>query len=274
MIAEQPIFRVHTPGPPLAWYIERCWYYRGPVLRHARERVLPDGAMALIVSLRDEGLRVYDRQRGERSERLDPCAVAGVRSRYAVIDTAGQAPSVGVQFRPGGAGPLLGVPPGELRDAHLPLAALWGAAAGELRERLLLAATPEEAFQVLERTLLVRLARAPAGHPAIAAFLRAPHAGSIRAAAERSGLSHSRFLRLFSAEVGLPPKLFCRIRRFQRSLHALDRPGGDRWADLAVRLGYFDQAHLIHDFRSFAGVSPRAYLARRAAHRNHVALAD
>jgi AraC-like DNA-binding protein len=70
--------------------------------------------------------------------------------------------------------------------------------------------------------------------------------------------------------VGLTPKRYCRVRRFQRALVSAHRPRGVDWARVAVDCGYFDQAHFIHDFKSFAGVTPTAYQAAQTQFQNHV----
>ena len=86
------------------------------------------------------------------------------------------------------------------------------------------------------------------------------------------GLSPRRFIEVFKDEVGLRPKVFCRVRRFQRVLASIHRQESVEWADVAVACGYYDQAHFIHDFRAFSGINPTAYLERRGRHRNHVAM--
>ena len=91
---------------------------------------------------------------------------------------------------------------------------------------------------------------------------------------ERIGLSPRRFIQVFREEVGLTPKLFCRIRRFQEVLGLIGRGQHVEWAEVALACGYFDQAHFIHDFRAFSGLNPKAYLAHRGEHLNHVPLCD
>jgi AraC-like DNA-binding protein len=94
----------------------------------------------------------------------------------------------------------------------------------------------------------------------------------VKEVSERIGLSQRRFIQLFREEVGLTPKLFCRVRRFQEVIRLLGsgrRPG---WAEVALRCGYSDQAHLVHDFREFSGTTPTSYLANRCEHPNHVPL--
>jgi AraC-like DNA-binding protein len=86
-------------------------------------------------------------------------------------------------------------------------------------------------------------------------------------------MSKRRFIQMFDERVGLTPKLFCRVRRFHRALRLIARGGPIKWADLAVDCGYFDQAHFIHDFTDFCGLSPSAYLGLRTEHLNHVRVA-
>ena len=94
----------------------------------------------------------------------------------------------------------------------------------------------------------------------------------VRDVARRVGLSQRRFIQVFAAEVGLTPKLYGRVRRFQRALALVKGVPAPGWAQLAVECGYFDQSHLIHDFRAFAGLTPEEYLRRRSEHvlHNHV----
>jgi transcriptional regulator GlxA family with amidase domain len=158
---------------------------------------------------------------------------------------------------------------------HVGLDALWGrSAAGEMRERLLVAATPEAKVRVLEQALLAAAGGAPERHPAVAFALNAFHSAAetqkIGAVAEQIGLSPRRFIEVFRREVGLSPKLFCRVRRFQKVLRMISAGRVLDWAEIAVTCGYFDQAHFIHDFRAFSGINPSSYLADYIEHLNHV----
>jgi AraC-like DNA-binding protein len=177
---------------------------------------------------------------------------------------------MGVDFRPGGAYPFVGPPGGELRNAHLPLDTLWGIrAVDELRERLMRARTPAERCQILEAALLAQLARPLERHPAVRLALRAfavsPRGPVIAQVADQLALSHVRFIALFRDEVGLSPKQFCRVRRFVRMLQKLRDEEQPDWAQLALACGYYDQAHLTHEFQQFAGVSPGVYFRDRSA---------
>ena len=173
---------------------------------------------------------------------------------------------MGVHFRPGGAFPFLGLSAYELADTHLDLAMLWGGRAGEIRERLACAPSVRERFQILEHALRSRLLAPLEHHPAVSLALRGFRSNHSRAVvrklAREAGLSDRRFIDIFRSEVGLNPKLFNRIERFQRVLERVDRLAQPEWDQLALEHGYFDQSHLIRDFVEFSGFSPADYLRR------------
>ena len=87
------------------------------------------------------------------------------------------------------------------------------------------------------------------------------------------GTSQRTFINTFAREVGMTPKLYSRVRRFNRALRMVHRREDVDWTDVALACGYFDQSHLIRDFRAFAGLSPSSYLALRTEHFNHVPVA-
>src|SRR5262249_35099192 len=156
-------------------------------------------------------------------------------------------------FKPGGAFPFLGLPAGDLANTHVDLETLWGPPAGRLRERLCEARTSAQRFQLLQEALLSRLCHRVEQHYAVSAALEMfgkNQAGPIvRKAAKYLGLSERRFIQVFKAEVGMTPKLFSRIQRFQQTRTFNQQNPWLNWADLALDFGYFDQSHLIREFQ-------------------------
>jgi|SRR5665213_1640212 len=268
----------HVPRPPLSQFVNLLWLYEGYTQPHAKERILPTGEMQIVVNLLEDRTYIYDRDDTDRCQTFRGSVVSGAHSEYQVISTAMQASVVGVHFRPGGAFPFLRMPAGELRDATVSLETLWGVAAVDLRDRLLEAPTPRARLEVLERVLLKDLARGFDAHDAVGfalrRFMAEPHAITIAGVSDQIGLSPKRFIQVFRDETGFTPKVFCRIRRFQQALDLMDGRKSVEWAEVALDCGYFDQAHFIHDFRAFSGISPTSYLANRTQHRNHVPLID
>ncbi|HEV8582860.1 MAG TPA: DUF6597 domain-containing transcriptional factor [Thermoanaerobaculia bacterium] len=270
-------FRTHRPASPLSDFIDYLWLL-SDVPPHAQERILPSGTIELVINLRDDEFRIYDPSRPGQSSRYSGAMVSGTYSGCFVIDAAQHASVIGVHFKPGGAFPFLGAPAGELADLHVDLQALWGRPAVELRERLCAAATPEARFRLLAEALAAQLFRPLEHHGAVAAALdtfgRTAAGAAVGDVTRRVGLSQRRFIQVFKAEVGMRPKLFCRVRRFQLALGLARRTETPDWARLAVDCGYFDQSHLIHDFRTFSGLSPTDYLSQRSERvkENHVPL--
>jgi AraC-like DNA-binding protein len=265
----------YQPAAPLDRFVHVIWCMEQGPTAHPRERLLPDGSVELVINLHEERVPVYTRGNLERCEVFHGSVVCGPHSRFFAIDTASELNVVGVHFKPGGAFPFFKLPSGELHNLHVGLDALWGrAAAGEMRERLLAAATPEARARVLERALLAAAGGVLERHPAVAFALNAFHEAAetrrIGEVTEQIGLSPRRFIEVFRKEVGLSPKLFCRVRRFQKVLRMIAVGRAVDWAEIAVTCGYFDQAHFIHDFQDFSGINPSSYLADHIEHLNHV----
>ena len=265
------LFRSSLPSPPLRDFVFDFWLYDGYTGPHGRERILPSGTIELVINLREDELRIYDAERPARCRRLSGALVSGAYSGFFVSDTVEEASIMGVHFRPGGAFPFLGLPAGELADAHVDLETLWGRrAAVELRERLCAAATPGERFRLLDEALVARLSRPPEHHYAVPAalevFARMDARVTMREMIRRIGLSQRRFIQVFAAEVGMTPKVFSRVQRFHRALALARRDAAPDWARLALDCGYFDQSHLIHDFKVFSGLNPTEFVRQRSEH--------
>jgi len=274
MTAAVPRQAHRVPAPPLDAFVASIWYYENPPVPNALERVLPNGAASLIVNLKEDQTRVYRPGLGYRCETASGAIFCGLSSRYCLIDKAEQECVLGVSFRPGGSLPFFRVPPRETLDVHVSLEALWGRrGAARLRERLLEAPVAEAKLDAMECALAE--AWRPAGlHPAVefalGTFDRRPGETSIAEVTARIGLSAKRFIERFKREVGMAPKRYNRILRFQRALAHAEKGISVDWTRIAVDCGYFDQAHFIHDFRSFSGITPTAYQAARTEFRNHV----
>ncbi len=191
---------------------------------------------------------------------------------------------LGVHFKPAGAFPFLGALATEVTDTHADLADLWGRPVNQLRERLCDALTPRHRFQIIEEVLTGRLRCSPKGHDAVETALNkfgpSGTGASVRDVARDVGLCQRQFRKVFADQVGLTPKVFCRILRFQRVRTMADQIEKPDWARIASSCGYFDQSHLINDFQEFSGFSPTEYLRRLRQHQqdgrlksNHVPLA-
>jgi AraC-like DNA-binding protein len=266
--------------PALAPFVERLWHFddtadRGRP-RCARERALPTGRMDLVVRLSPAPIRVFTGAGDETGRSFGHAVVAGVRPSYHVRDTSAPSCSVGVHFRPGGAAILLGIPAGELAGRHTMLGDLFGADAQRLRERLLDTSQPAARLALLEAFLLERCMAPARHHPAVEhALFRLGTTGTcpIGRLCRETGYSQRWLIQQFRDAVGLPPKVYARILRFQGAVALAGRAPAIGWAHLALMCGYSDQSHLSREFQAIAGLPPGAY-APLAGRPNHVPIAE
>jgi AraC-like DNA-binding protein len=260
------------PPAPLAPFVTSLYWYDEP-LDAALELALPTGRQQLIVNLAEDEQRWYDGPGFARVHRLPAATVSGASAAPLCIDTAEQRQVVGACFRPGGGFPFFGTPDG---TGDLPLDALWGRDGATLAERLRGLPNPRRRLVALAELLLARMRDRPAGpDPLVGAAAVALERGlPVATVADRLGRTDRGLARRFAAHTGFTPKLYARIRRFQRVAadSAAGTAGADRvdWAGLAAAHGYVDQSHLIHDFRSFASVTPTRYRPRAAGMPNHL----
>ncbi len=228
------VYREASPGPALAPYVLLYWDLEGAAA--GPEWIFPDGHMEMIWHYRDPFHRA-----GRGGWKRQPRSIlAGQIEQPLCVAPDGAAGATGVRFRPFGARAFLPFPAHEARglvealDSFLPTPELR-----EMEERIALASGFPARVALIESFLRSRLR--PAAPP--------PH-----------GVSPRQYRRRFLDAVGVGPKTFDRIQRFQRTLRAL---GGGAPADAALDAGYFDQAHMIRDFREFAGMTPGQYLRVR-----------
>lgn len=214
------------------------------------------------------------------SGRVEDSAVAGPQSESFLIERTAADELLGVHFAPGGAFPFIDCAFGDLHNGNFRLSDVFGETrATRLLERLHRTPTVPAKFRVLEGWLLANARRPLRHHPAVkfamTEFRRDSGLGSSRAIAEKVNLSQGRFVRLFRDEVGLTPKLFSRLLRFNDVVLRIGRRDEVDWADLALSCGYFDQSHFNHDFRAFSGLSPTEYMDLRIRdHLGHVQVPD
>ena len=253
----------YKPVGCLSAYVEKLWYCDGHQGTHGKDRVLPNGRFQLLISLSDAPIGGRGRANWEIG-RGAPSLVAGIQTHFSMIDRSTLESAMWVVFRPGAARAFFDAPADAFYNERVPLDLVWGSLAGELRNRVREARAPMDRFQAMETALLERVNQRLELHPAVryalGQFARAPHIRSVLDVAREAGLSRRRFAQLFREQIGLTPKLYCRLHRFQDVLRRIALGAPVDWADLALAGGYCDQAHLANEFRSFAGISPASYL--------------
>jgi AraC-like DNA-binding protein len=216
--------------------------------------------MHLVFRLSNDKLRLYDNQEDSEGRVVSSAVVGGARARFYIRDISTPLCSVGAQLRPGAAQLLFGAHAGELAERHTALEDLWGGRVASMRDRLGEADSLEARLAALEQLLAERLPAVHGLHPAVARALeQLVTATSVHDVVKSSGYSHRRFIELFVHAVGLTPKVYSRVRRFQRALCRARAPGAESWASVAAAAGYSDQPHFNREFRDCVGITPTHY---------------
>ncbi|HVU18817.1 MAG TPA: helix-turn-helix domain-containing protein [Candidatus Didemnitutus sp.] len=262
---------LHFPTGALGQSVEHLWVVRGSLASPLRQMLLPDGAVTLMVNL-GEPQRLCDRADVSRGTLYRRSWVSGQQPGPIVIQHAGRCHLAGIRFRPGGAAALFRFPVTELTGQVIELEDIWREEGQRLREELAGAADDADTFRILRCWLESRLSGPDRRVSFAAAMLQRGGTGVGRLAAEM-GFSHRHLVQIFSHQVGLNPKLFGRVHRLQRVIQKIGLRRSIDWAEEADAAGYFDQPHLVRDFRELAGLTPTEFLARRGPYAGYLNVA-
>ena len=256
------------PDPRLRGYVREYMGYVEGATSFRRRREVPGLDIPIIINfgapfrlVTAHGEHVPARSAEYRT------FVAGLWDASALVESAGPACSMQVNFTPIGARLVLGVPMRDLTNRGVELEEVLGATARTLAAQLSDAPDWERRFVLFESFVFSRLARArslPADvRHAWRALCDAKGLVRIRSLTSAAGCSPRHLIDQFREHIGLPPKTVARILRFNRVIRRLRSDRGDvPWATIAQDCGYYDQAHFNRDFREFAGSTPSEYLGR------------
>jgi AraC-like DNA-binding protein len=224
-----------------------------PVAANARYRRLPDGQLELVLRLQGADSALH---------------VVGTRTTALYKHTLPATEFVTVRFKVAGAYPFFGVPISALTDETVPLEQLWGGNVGtpgldRLQQALARAASSTERVAAVECALARRLAQQPYEPASVATVRRAvrllcaaPLLPTVDALARQLGSSERQLRRAFADVVGVGPKQYLRVLRFQRALRRARHAPHESFSAIASGAGYCDQAHLNAEFQALAGSTP------------------
>lgn len=255
---------VWRSDPRLAGIVSTIWYGEGSV-SYQRDRILPSGQSQLLINL---GPPQYRIETGPPERRVTFRDIWYSGLHQGPIDT--EAPHgnalLGVAFCALGAYPWLGERLEGLGDRIIALADALGDGALRLRERLLNTADLAGRFGIVEQWLLARLSPKGIVHPAVrwaVDRIAASHGRiAIETLARETGFTRKHIGQLFLRQVGMSAKALARVHRFRGAMDLLGRCDQVPWAELADQCGYYDQSHLINEFRAFSGYAPGELLRK------------
>jgi AraC-like DNA-binding protein len=244
-----------APRDELRPFVEAIWTMtsRADPATAGRGTILPDGAAEIVVSCGDP-IAIPPRRRLQRRVLLGPS------DRVRRVIYAGAVDLVGVRLRPGVVRAMVNAPLARLVNRIVPLGSVAPSLDAKLAECVASAGASVKRRDAMQRVIesFTRQTTPPDGFfPRAIDAIRAQQ-GRIRIddLASRLGVSRRHLEREFLANVGLSPKRWCRVIRFQCAVESMSERRDCDWADLAQRIGYADQAHFCREFRQFTDVPP------------------
>lgn len=253
-------YRIIQPSSVLAPYVHFYWYLDSTIEEGEihMQRIIPTGLPEWTFYFDDQPTYQL-KQRKWNSYSM----ISGQHYGFYDIQVSGHLQLFSVVFKPFAASSLLNMPISELRDLTIP-ASNCVIDAGDVAESLYEMDAISGKIKYIENYLLSILKRLqPSGIDRLASVfdLINQHMAQVTVDQMASLACYSRkqFERIFTGVVGISPKRYLRILRFQAALHLRSMSSKYSLTNLAMDSGYFDQAHMINDFKAFAGTTPKKF---------------
>lgn len=250
-------YRIIQPAALLAPYIKNYWLLKTTCDSPTLARTVPTGMMNLMFHRGNRLLSVHDNDLYPR------VFLSGQEKSFADLEYAGQINMISVVFNPIGVRAFFNLPINKLNNLRVTAGDLEDKELAELEYSLTDTEDDDLCILFIEQFLLKRLCRiAEHNLKRIETTIRLINSGQTDVAllADAACLSTKQFQRVFSEYVGSNPKEFSRTIRFQKVLHTLETKPQISLTTLAYECGYFDQSHMIKDFKALSGYSPNEYL--------------
>jgi AraC-like DNA-binding protein len=255
------VFEKHIPKPPLDQYVDCIVYVEG----NNKGVGFPKTAMSLVFNLSDS-FKLYSDSHFNQYIDYKKYWVAGLQTGPSYVENYGLSRMVVIQFRSFGACRFLREPLRQFADSYVDLDCLLHGEAEHTWEQLQEAKTVARKFEVTESFLEKRLARhGSAPHRILPGLTRSLHPGPgnpVQDICRNFNISRKHLNFLFGEYLGVSPKMYLSLERFQKTLVTISRSKPARLTELAYELDYFDQSHFSNNFKRFTGLNPNEYVRR------------
>lgn len=270
------IFEHYIPAWPLNQFIECFVYYRDYNPDHSIDRFLPDGNLNVIIDLTDYPKYIYDNETLKEIQTCRNVWFSGVRTKYITIPSGRDSEMFVIYFHKGKGYPFVEAPLSELTDSVVDGDLVLTNEIMNLREMLLETPLIAQKFITAENYLLKKFQHKLIVNPfidfAVKKIIEMPNQMSIEHISNKVGYSQKHLIKLFKDKVGLTPKAFLKVIRFQKAIQEIAAAKQVSWTSIAYDSGFYDQAHFINDFKSFSGYTPQQYLEKQYDYLNYIAV--
>lgn len=252
----------YQPRASLADFIQTIWSWEGAV-GTVLPRLMPEAAFELVFYYRAP---FHCSTREREFGRLPGIHLVGLRKGYCDIRTTGPVGFLALRFRPPALQSFIAESPATWTDDFATARHLWGDDGERLEESFCRAGDNLTRLVIIEDFLEARLAQYYQTDSRLEKAIRAlrdqPECSSLGEIAARTGWGVRSLQRVFRDGLGVPPKTFQRLHRFERLVIRCLGQNDKGYLQRGLELGYYDQAHIIHDFADFLGISPGAFLTK------------
>ena len=268
------IFETYIPSFPLNQFIESFVYYKDYNPDHTVDRFLPDGNIYVVIDLTDYPKFIYDNHTLKEIQSCRNVWFSGIRNKFITIPSGRDSEMFIINFHKGKAYPFVEMPMNELTDYVVDGELVMSDKILDMREVLLQLNPVMQKFLYAEKYLLTifcgKLNINPFIDYSVKTILQQPHQLSINYLSDKVGFSQKHFIKIFKEHVGVAPKAFLKIIRFQKAIHDIEATRIANWTSIAYDCGYYDQAHFINDFKDFSGFTPQQFLSTKSEFTNYV----
>ncbi len=255
-------YNLAQPTGFLSQYVKHYWSLdkRMPTGKAHLQKIVPNGLFELIIYFGDK-----PEVAAPQKVVSDNMVITGQLHGHHELKVTGHLSLFAIYFLPHGLSRFLALPMHELVNQSVPLRYILTDTVDQLEDELASATTFEKRIQVAERFLIGRLQRNDPTYQhdrirqAVHLINQSKGRMPIEEVAARLFLSRKQFERTFAAGIGTSPKQFIKIVRFQHAIYEKSQQPALRLTALAHRCGYFDQSHMINDFKTLSGITPKSY---------------
>lgn len=255
-------YREYPPSAELAPFVKCFWSLESDEEVHERERIFPDGSIELILHYRD----LFKKHDQAGNAVIQPRSFFhGQLKRYFELQATGKIGIFSVRFHPAGLRPFVPFNVAEITDLTAPTVQAWGDKADQLEQNLLNADNTEQRISVMEKFLIGQLNPEqvdPIVENCVGSIIEQSGITSVDELTQQQSIGKRALERRFQQSVGLSPKLFARIIRFNYALQLIEKRDFSNFTTVAYEGGFYDQAHFIKDFQDLTGLNPKKYFSQ------------
>lgn len=257
------IFERHVLKSPLNRYVETIFHFKDLVPEHSIERVVPTGHIFIIFELDGFTRCTYDNDTLQPINTFTKVWISGMHKNYISISTHRKSEMFVIQFKSFGAYPYFHLPMHTLNEEIVPAESIFGDKILKLRDELVTKESSEEKFKLAENWLHNKFQEhktPPAELLAVVEKLQSEAVSEFRHIVKSYTKTPKHLINQFKKYIGLTPKYYQRILRFNEILQQIHKSEKIEWSQIAYQCEFADQSHFIKEFKHFSGFNPQKFI--------------